>query len=415
MKILQVLHFPLEGAGTGVYVDNLANSLEKKGHSVSVVHADYKDPLKSYATSPVLFNNGQNQSDLTFMFPVFQSHPMSSGITFGDLGPQQLEDYIQNYRENIEDVVTNHNPSIVNVHHGWIIGSILSEMDLPYVISLHGTERVAFEDYPNYQEMAIKGLNNAANIIALTEDEKELAIKTYNLDPAKVTVIGSGVDMNTFYKTDINRDQVLSEYGLWPSENKIVLYVGRLTPQKGVEHLIDALTEYSNLYENPVTGLLAGDGVLMQDLQNQAEDTDYIHFLGHKSRDDVVNLMNIADVVVMPSLYEPFGLVACEAIACGTPVIASDIPGGLELQVGGLENYLKHQGKIPNDFRLRADVGDSKQLAYRIHDVLSNDLKGKLSADMQTYAKNYLSWDNTVENLLEVYEEAIDDHLLADM
>jgi len=90
MKIYQMMHFPLEGAGTGIYVDNLAKSLTKEGHQVGVLCSDHCLPSKPYPVEAVLFSNGENEKyDLDFDFPVFASHPLSKGNRFGDLNNAQ--------------------------------------------------------------------------------------------------------------------------------------------------------------------------------------------------------------------------------------------------------------------------------------------------------------------------------------
>ncbi len=90
MKIYQMMHFPLEGAGTGISVDNLARSLTKRGYQVRVLCSDHCLPSKPYPVEAVLFSNGENEKyDLDFDFPVFASHPLSKGNRFGDLNNAQ--------------------------------------------------------------------------------------------------------------------------------------------------------------------------------------------------------------------------------------------------------------------------------------------------------------------------------------
>ena len=98
-----MMHFPLEGAGTGIYVDSLARSLVKKGHQVKVLSSGHRLPDKSYPVEAVLFNNGENKEfDLDFDFPVFASHPLSKGQKFGELSKTQRQAYFQAFRAKIE-------------------------------------------------------------------------------------------------------------------------------------------------------------------------------------------------------------------------------------------------------------------------------------------------------------------------
>jgi len=152
MKTYQMMHFPLEGAGTGIYVDSLANSLINMGHQVKVLCSGHRLPAKSYPVEAVLFSNDENKEfDLDFDFPVFASHPLSKGKKFGDLSETQRQAYFQAFRAKIETGLSEFVPDIVHVHHGWIIASLLAEFDVPYVVTLHGTEYHAFKNYKDYQ------------------------------------------------------------------------------------------------------------------------------------------------------------------------------------------------------------------------------------------------------------------------
>jgi hypothetical protein len=89
-----MLHFPLAGAGTGIYVDALAKSLQQKGHQVNVLCCDHTRPEKPYPVEAVLFSDGRNRKfDLDFDFPVFASHPLGNGKKFGELNDKQRKDY----------------------------------------------------------------------------------------------------------------------------------------------------------------------------------------------------------------------------------------------------------------------------------------------------------------------------------
>jgi glycosyltransferase involved in cell wall biosynthesis len=170
VKIYQMLHFPLKGAGTGIYVDNLAKSLLKNGHHVKVLCSDHYLPKKDYPVEAVLFNNGQNERfDLDFDFPVLASHPFSKGSRFGQLNKTRREAYFHVFRTKIEKELSLFAPEIIHTHHGWVIASILAEFSVPYLISLHGTEYFAFKNYKDYQQATLRGIHSAQIIIALTE------------------------------------------------------------------------------------------------------------------------------------------------------------------------------------------------------------------------------------------------------
>src|SRR5262245_10633655 len=199
MRIHQMLIFPLQGSGSGVYADRLAASLVRRGHTVSVLCCDHQRPQREYPVEAILFANGRNDAaDLDFNFPAFTSHPLSQTTTFGTLTAAQREAYVRVFHQRIGRAIARFEPEIVHAHHGWVIAAALAELPVPYVVSLHGTEEYGFDHYPAYRELALRGLRGARLLIALTERDRQRAIETYAVDPCKVVVVKSGVDMRVY-------------------------------------------------------------------------------------------------------------------------------------------------------------------------------------------------------------------------
>jgi glycosyltransferase involved in cell wall biosynthesis len=393
-----MMHFPLEGAGTGIYVDSLARSLVKKGHQAKVLCSGHYVPDKSYPVDVVLFNSGENEEfDLDFDFPVFASHPLSEGARFGELSKVQREAYFQAFHRKIENGLSVFNPDIVHVHHGWVIASVLAEFDVPYVITLHGTEYYAFKDYRDYQEDVLRGIHGAEVIVALTEDERAKAIEAYGLDTREIIVIKSGTDTDMFKPLDVDKEQLLRSYSIKAVDRPVVFFGGRLTAQKGVDTLLRAASVYSKTNEKPIT-LIAGDGDLRNDLEKLAAELklDGIYFLGTQSHEQMVKLFNIADVAAMPSIFEAFGLVALEALACGTPVIAGSVGG-----FGRIVN---------NEIGYLLKPGDYKTLAEKIAAFIRDGFKEKVGDKAVAYIRQNYSWDKTVRNIEKLYEQVLGHH-----
>ena len=395
MKTYQMMHFPLEGAGTGIYVDSLARSLVKKGHQVKVLSSGHRLPDKSYPVEAVLFNNGENKEfDLDFDFPVFASHPLSKGQKFGELSKTQRQAYFQAFRAKIETGLSEFDPDIVHVHHGWVIASILAELDVPYVITLHGTEYYAFKDYEDYQEDVLRGLHGAEIVMALTEDEKSRATDTYGLDPERITVVTSGTDINMFKPLELDKESLLKSYSIEAVDRPVVFFGGRLTDQKGVDTLLRAASIYSKTDGRPIT-LIAGDGNIRDDLEQLAKELklDSVYFLGAQNHEQMVKLFNLADVAAMPSIFEAFGLVALEALACGTPVIAGNV-GGFARNVNNEIGYL-------------VKPGDYNTLAEKITAFIRDGFKEKVRDKAAAYIRQNFNWDKTVENIEKLYEQVL--------
>jgi glycosyltransferase involved in cell wall biosynthesis len=395
MKIYQMMHFPLKGAGTGIYVDALAGSLIKRSHEVRVLCCDHHVPNKQYHAEAILFNNGENKKyDLDFDFPVFASHPMSKGKKFGDLNQDQKEAYIQAFRRKIGQEISGFKPDIIHAHHGWVIASVLAELDIPYVITLHGTEYYAFKKYKRYQELTLCGIRGAQIIMALTEREREQAIDAYGIDPQKIIIVKSGTDTNMFRPLEIDKKSLLKSYSIKYVDRPVVLFGGRLTVQKGLDTLLKAAEIYSQENERPIT-LIAGDGDLRAQSEQLAKQLqlDDIYFLGSQDHQQMAKLFNIADVVAAPSRFEPFGLVALEALACGTPVIASNAEGfrqTINEQVGCL-----------------IELDDYKALAENVTKFIRDGFKEKVKYKSAAYVKQNFSWARTVSHIESVYKRVL--------
>jgi len=395
MKIYQMLHFPLKGAGTGIYVDSLAGFLIKRGHEVRVLCCDHHVPNKEYYVNAILFNNGENEKyDLDFDFPVFASHPMSKGKKFGELNQDQKEAYVQAFRRKIRQEISSFRPDIIHVHHGWVIASVLAELDIPYVITLHGTEYYAFKKYKRYQELTLCGIRGAQIIMALTEQEKEHAIGAYGIDPQKVIIVKSGTDTNMFRPLEIDKKSLLKSYSVKDTDRPVVFFGGRLTAQKGLDTILKAAEIYSQENERPIT-LIAGDGDLRGQLEELAKKLKLsdIYFLGNQDHQHMVNLFNIADVVVAPSRFEPFGLVALEALACGTPVIASNAEGFRET--------------INEKVGCLIELDDYKALAEKVTKFIRDGFKDKVKHKAAAYIKQNFSWTRTVSHIESVYNQIL--------
>ena len=164
-----------------------------------------------------------------------------------------------------------------------------------------------------------------------------------------------------------------------------------------MDTLLRAASIYSKTEEKPIT-LIAGDGDLRNNLEQLAGELklDSIYFLGAQNHEQMVKLSNVADVAAMPSIFEPFGLVAVEALACGTPVIAGD--------VGGFSRI------VNNEIGYLMKPGDYETLADKITTFIRDGFKEKVRDKAVTYIRKNFSWDKTVENIEKLYEQVLDRH-----
>ena len=394
MRIQQMLIFPLQGSGSGVYVDRLAAFLMRRGHTVSVLCCDHQPPRRDYPVEAILFANGHNSEfDLAFNFPAFTSHPLSTTTTFGTLTNTQREAYVQVFHERIRRAIARFEPQIVHAHHGWVIAAALAEQPIPYVVSLHGTEQYGFDHYPEYRELALRGLRGARLLIALTERDREQASTTYTIDPGKIVVVKSGVDTSVFKPAAVDRARVLGGYSISPDQ-PIVLFAGKLTAIKGVDVLLRAVAIYGSASPPPAT-LIVGDGDERARLEQLARKLalQHVYFLGHQDHQVLIALANIADVGAFPSRRDAFPLAPMELLACGTPIVASNIGGFTEIVTDGVGAL------VPPD--------DPVALAAKIAELIASGFKARAHDRIVAHVRRNLSWDTTVSGIESVYKRAL--------
>ena len=230
-------------------------------------------------------------------------------------------------------------------------------------------EKTKYELYIKYAEKSAKTANR---IIVISEDQKKECIRLFPNNQDKVRLLENGYDAQTFYMDeDVKKDAVLpadkSDY------DNLVLFVGKFADFKGIDALLNAAKIYeSDMKElgKKVETLIVGSGALDEKLREQATQLglENTHFLGRKSHQEICKLQNLADVSIIPSRNEPFGLVVIEGTACGHPVIATNaggIPGILNTENANIsdksQTYKTPLGILVPPLPDRNDKLDDKQ------------------------------------------------------
>jgi len=251
--------------------------------------------------------------------------------------------------------------------------------------------------------------SRAHQLVAATQDEEQHLRELYQVHPDKIAVIPPGVDITRFYP--IPSDEAKEFIGI-PQQEKMLLYVGRIEPLKGVDILIRAIAQLRRsdvlsecphyLYiiggePQPHNGSLDREMARLQALCRELGVGDLVLFLGKRSQDTLQYYYSAAEVVIMPSHYESFGMVALEAMACGTPVIAT--------QVGGLQHLVQNEKTgftIPND--------DPDILEERLTQLICKpDLRCQMSQTSIQYARSY-AWDVITPQIIQLYQRTLASH-----
>jgi len=251
-------------------------------------------------------------------------------------------------------------------------------------------------------------LTHANRIVAATLAERAQLEWLYKADPKKIVVIPPGVDVSHFYPIPI--DEAKAFIGI-ESDEQMVLYVGRIEPLKGVDTLIQAMSCINfgeiNSGKPILLTIIGGDPdvdpedmslemVRLQKLCNDLFLGKMVIFLGKRGQDTLPYYYSAADVCVMPSHYESFGMVALEAMACGTPVVASQVGGLAFLVQDGITGY-----HVPDD--------DPSELCGRLKQLLSDhELRRTLGIQANSYAQEY-AWDKITDQVVMLYKDVFPD------
>jgi D-inositol-3-phosphate glycosyltransferase len=267
----------------------------------------------------------------------------------------------------------------------------------------HLKNQIAQEASQLVAPVRLIGENHVAHLadclIAATSSEKAQLIDLYGVDPAKIAIVPPGVDLGRFAPT--KRCVAKRRLGL-PKTERLILFVGRIEPLKGIDTLLEAVSllqqQHPAALENVRVGLIGGnphapDAELSRllALHAQLKLGETVEFLGARDQNQLPDYYAAASVVVMPSHYESFGMVALEAMAMGTPVIASRVGGLAHLVRDGETGFLMPPRQ-------------PQALADRLHCLLTDDaLLKELSTQAQQYAQTY-NWANVVDRMLDVYD-----------
>lgn len=263
--------------------------------------------------------------------------------------------------------------------HDWLTmeaaTKLRDEMGVPWVLSIHSTEydRSGWLN-PNqwFIDLERKGMEKADKIIAVSHFTKRIIVEKYGIDPNKISVVHNAV------------------YPLEEGEKQdLVLFLGRLTIQKGAGFFLKAAKKVLEYEKNPQF-VVAGIGDMLPELITQAVDlgiSDKVIFTGRLTEDEVKHIYGISSVYVMPSVSEPFGITALEAISAGTPTIASKTAGFSE----AFNNCLK------------VDFWDTDEMANKVISLLryaplrkTLSREGKREIDLFT-------WDRVADKTIDVY------------
>jgi glycosyltransferase involved in cell wall biosynthesis len=323
------------------------------------------------------------------------------------INPNNFIDWIMQMNFNMiakanEIIAKEGNFDVIHAHD-WLVAyaakTLKHSYDTPIVATIHATEAGRnsgihddVQRYINDTEWLLT--YEASEVIVNSNYMKNELQRLFGLPFEKINVVPNGVNLNLF--TGVERDyEFRRKYAM--DNEKIILFMGRLVYEKGVQHLIAAMPKILNGYHDAKL-IIAGKGGMMDELRAEVDAlgiSNKVYFAGYLNGKDVAKMYKAADISVFPSTYEPFGIVALEAMLSENPVVVSDI-GGLNEIVTHRENGMKTYAGNPNS------IADSILELLYDHGLCASIVK-----KAKYKVRNEYNWNKIAQDTHFTYQKAI--------
>mgnify|MGYP002601114197 FL=1 len=287
--------------------------------------------------------------------------------------------------------------------HDWLVTyaakSLKNAYDIPIVATIHATEAGRNSGIHDDTQRYINDTEwlltyEATEVIVNSNFMKNDLQRLFGLPYDKINVIPNGINLNNF--TGIERDyEFRRQYAM--DNEKIILYVGRLVYEKGIQHLIAAMPKILSNYHDAKL-VIAGKGGMIDELKAETSSLgldNKVYFTGYMDSKKVQKMYKCADVAVFPSTYEPFGIVALEAMLAGVPTVVSDVGGLDEIVTHGVDGMKSYAGNSNS-------IADSVTALLYDHQLATN-----ISKKARQKVKEQFNWEKIAQDTHFTYEKAI--------
>jgi glycogen synthase len=296
---------------------------------------------------------------------------------------------VQRYAALAAEIARNETFEVVHAHD-WMTFpaglAVAGIKNVPLVVHVHSTEfdRSGIHVDQRIYDIERRGMHGAMKVIAVSHLTKNQCVQQYGIDPSKIEVVYNAIDVSTNgfdeEKYKIHKDE------------KIVLFLGRITMQKGPEYFLAAAKKVLEVMDN-VKFVMAGSGDMIRRTIEMAAGMGIGHkvlFTGFLRGGDVERVFNMADLYVMPSVSEPFGIAPLEAMSHDVPVIIS--------KQSGVSEVLTHA--------LKVDFWDINEMANKIIAVLKHPPLATTLRQHGSFEVRRLNWTDAARSCVTVYEQA---------
>ena len=387
MKILMLTweYPPRIVGGIARVVHDLSHRLIKDGHEVTVV---------TYKEGNV---------------PDFEDDKGVKVYRIGNymINPNNFIDWIMQMNFNLvakanEIIAKEGNFDVIHAHD-WLVAyaakTLKNSYGTPIVATIHATEAGRNSGIHDETQRYINDTEwmltyEASEVIVNSNYMKSELQRLFGLPFEKINVVPNGVNLNLY--SGVERDYEFRRQYAADNE-KIILFVGRLVYEKGIQHLIAAMPKVLEKYHDSKL-VIAGKGGMIDELKAQVNAmgiSNKVYFTGYLNSKQVVKMYKCADVAVFPSTYEPFGIVALEGMLSGTPVVVSD--------VGGLNEIVQH-----GENGMKSYAGNPNSLADSIVSLLYDPaLCMKVAKNAKAKVRAEYNWQKIAQDTHFAYQKAI--------
>lgn len=400
MRKIQVLMFgwelpPFNAGGLGVACEGLIRALVKKVNIIFVLPK--KIPCPNLACQMIFaeeLESGSAAAQFFLFSPYFSLRSTDPGAKKSPISYfEGLLDQVKRYERAATKIASLCTFDLIHAHDWLTFPAACQAKRISgrrFIAHVHATEfdRAAGFVSPQIYEIERQGLEAADLIITVSNFTKQKIVNHYHINPQKIKVIYNAVSADAVAETLPIREKI----GL-NRKNKIVLFVGRLTMQKGPDYFL--LSAKKVLEHNPdVFFIIVGAGEMEAQVINQAimlGIADHVVFTGFLRGSDLERIFRSADLFVLSSVSEPFGLTALESLCNGTPVLISKQSGAAEV--------IQHC--------LKVDFWDTNQMANKILAVLEHNVLQKSLSENGFREVKKFNWDDAALKCQEIYNNLL--------